>query len=124
VTGSLGLVGLSLAAVGIYGVTAYSVARRSRELGIRMALGAQRRDLVGMVLRQGVLLTALGAVIGLVLAGGASQVLSVFLYGLPPIHLPTFLGTAIGFVFVGLAACYIPARRAINVDPLRSLRYE
>jgi putative ABC transport system permease protein len=124
VTGSLGLVGLLLATVGIYGVTAYSVARRSRELGIRVALGAQRRDLVGMVLRQGLRLTALGAVIGLVLAAGASQVLSVFLYGLPPLHVPTFLGTAIVFVFVGLAACYIPARRAINVDPLRSLRYE
>lgn len=124
VTGGLGLVGLLLAAVGIYGVTAYSVARRSRELGIRMALGAQRRDVVGMVLRQGLLLTALGAVIGLVLAAGASQVLSVFLYGLPALHVPTFLGTAIMFAIVGLTASYIPARRAINLELSSTLRSE
>ena len=124
VAGSLGVVGLLLAAIGIYGVTAYTVARRSRELGIRMALGAHPREIVGMVLKQGMLLTALGSLIGLVLAAGASQMLSVFLYGLPPLHWPTFLGTAILFVVVGLAACYIPARRAIGIDPLRTLRYE
>jgi predicted permease len=124
VAGSLGVVGLLLAAIGIYGVTAYTVARRSRELGIRMALGAEPREIVGMVLKQGMLLTALGSLIGLVLAAGASQVLSVFLYGLPPLHWPTFLGTSILFVVVGLTACYIPARRAIGIDPLRTLRYE
>jgi ABC-type antimicrobial peptide transport system permease subunit len=117
VAGSLGMVGLLLAALGIYGVTAYTVARRSRELGIRMALGAQRRNIIGMVLRQGMRLVAIGSVIGLLLSAGASQVLSVFLYGLPPLHVPTFLGTTIVFVVVGLAACYIPARRAIGIEP-------
>ena len=124
VTGSFGVLGLLLAAVGIYGVTAYAVARRSREFGIRMALGAQRHDIVTMVLRQGLLLTGAGAAIGLVLAAGASHVLATFLYGLPVLDVPAFLGTAIVFALVGLTACYIPARRAIHVDPLRTLRYD
>jgi putative ABC transport system permease protein len=124
VTGSLGLLGLLLAAIGIYGVTAYSVAHRTRELGIRLALGAPPHHLVRMVLGQGFLLTAVGSFVGLALAAGAGQVVSLFLYGLPALHLPTFLGTAILFVLVGLTACYIPARRALGVDPLRALRYE
>jgi ABC-type antimicrobial peptide transport system permease subunit len=124
VTGSLGTVGLFLAAIGIYGVTAYAVARRSRELGIRMALGARGHEIVGMLLTQGLRLTVLGSAIGLLLSAGVSQVLSVFLYGLPPIHLPTFAGTAILFMLVGLAACYIPAHRIVRIDPLRALRHE
>jgi ABC-type antimicrobial peptide transport system permease subunit len=123
-TGSLGMLGLLLASVGIYGVTAYSVARRRRELGIRIALGAQRRNLLGMVLQQGLFLTGLGSIVGLALAAGASQVLSVFFYGLPALHLPTFVGTGILFVLVGVIACYLPARRALSIDPLATLRYE
>jgi putative ABC transport system permease protein len=124
VAGVVGVIGLFLAGIGIYGVTAYAVARRSRELGIRMALGARGHEIVGMLLTQGLRLTVLGSAIGLLLSAGVSQVLSVFLYGLPPIHLPTFAGTAILFMLVGLAACYIPAHRIVRIDPLRALRHE
>jgi predicted permease len=124
VTGGLGTVGLFLAAVGIYGVTAFAVVRRSRELGIRMALGARGREIVGMLLRQGLSLTILGTAIGLLLSAGISQVLSVFLYGLPALHLPTFAGTALLFMLVGLTASYIPAYRVVRLDPLRALRHE
>ena len=120
--GSLGLVGLLLASIGIYGVIAYTVALRRREFGIRMALGARRIGIVWMVLRHGMLLVGVGAVIGLAVSVGAGEVLSVFLYGLPAIHVPTFLGTALLFLVIGAAACYIPARHAIGIEPLRALR--
>ncbi len=124
VSGSLGLVGLLLAAIGIYGVTAYAVTRRTREFGIRIALGAQRADIIGMVLGQGLWLTAVGSAIGLALAAGASQALAVFLFGVSPIDPVIFGGAAALFTAIGLAACYGPARRATNVDPLVALRHE
>ena len=120
--GSLGLVGLFLASIGVYGVIAYTVVVRRREFGIRMALGAQRISIVWMVLRHGMLLVGVGAIIGLAVSVGAGEVLSVFLYGLPAIHAPTFLGAALLFVVIGAAACYIPVRRAIGIEPLRALR--
>jgi predicted permease len=122
--GSLGLIGLLLAAIGINGVTAFAVVRRRHEIGIRLALGAQRRAIVGEIVRQGMKLIVVGAVAGLLLAAGASQALSIFLYGLPPIHVPTFVGTAILFVLVGLTACWVPARRAVSADPYQTLREE
>jgi len=115
---------LLLAAIGIYGVTAYTVARRTREIGIRIAMGARRSDIVGMVLRHGLLLGAIGATIGLALAAGASQALAGFLFGVPPMHPPTFIGTAIVFAAIALVACYMPARRAMRIDPLTALRDE
>ena len=124
VTGSLGLVGLLLASIGVYGVIAYTVALRRREFGIRMALGARRISIVWMVLRHGMLLVSVGAVIGLAVSVGAGEVLSVFLYGLPAIHVPTFLGTALLFLVIGAVACYIPARHAISIEPLRALRID
>jgi putative ABC transport system permease protein len=124
VAGSLGVIGLLLAALGIYGVTAFTVARRSHELGVRLALGAQRHEIMRLVLKHGIVLAGAGAVIGLGLAAAASQVVSVFLYGLPPLHLPTFLGTLILFALVGLIASYIPARRVTRLDPWQSLRSE
>jgi predicted permease len=124
VAGSLGFVGLLLASIGIYGVLAYTVALRRREFGIRMALGARHASIVWMVLRQGMVLVGVGASIGLGLAAGAGQVLSVFLYGLPAIHLPTFLGTCLLFAAIGAAACYVPARHAIRIEPLRALRHD
>ena len=123
-SGSLGLVGVLLAAIGIYGVTAYAVTRRTREIGIRMALGARRADVVAMVLRQGIRLAVIGSAIGLLLAAGASQVLVGFLFGVPPLDPVIFGGAAALFAVVGLAACYVPARRATQVDPLAALRCE
>src|SRR4051794_2299700 len=121
---TLGSVGLLLAAIGIYGVTAYTVARRGREIGIRIALGARRSQIMAMVLRQGLILTAIGSAIGLLLAAGVSQVLAAFLFGVPPMHPPTFVTALLVFAVVGFIACYLPARRATRVDPLRALRCE
>jgi predicted permease len=124
VAGSLGLVGLLLASMGIYGVTAYMVARRTREIGIRVALGAQRGDVVRMVLGQGMRLAAVGVAIGLVLAAAGSRLLATLLFGVPPIDPVTFTGSTLLFVVIGLAACLVPARRAIRINAMEALRYE
>ncbi len=124
ISGSLGLVGLLLAAIGIYGVTAFAVACRSREFGIRLALGATRGDILRLVLRQGAWLMAIGCAIGLMLGAGAGTILTGFLFGLPPLDPITFIGAAALFAAIGLAASYGPARRATSVDPLTTLRHE
>ena len=124
IAGSLGSIGVLLAAIGIYGVTAYAVTRRTREFGIRLALGAQRADIVGMVLRQGMRLAVIGAAIGLALSAAASHVLVVVLFGVSPMDPVIFGGATALFIAIGLAACYGPARRATKVDPVVALRYE
>jgi predicted permease len=124
VSGSVGLVGLLLASIGIYGVTAYSIGRRTREIGIRMTLGAQRGDVVWMVLRQGMSLVAIGAAIGLLLAAAAGRVLGRLLFGLTPLDPVTFVGATLLFAAIGLAACYVPIRRATHISPVEALRYE
>jgi len=124
VSGSLGMVGLLLAAIGIYGVTAYMVSSRTREIGIRVALGAQRGDVVRMVLRQGMMLALAGMAIGLVLAAGASRLLGSLLFGIGPTDPIAFGGSAVLFCLIGLIACYVPARRATAVDAMEALRYE
>jgi ABC-type antimicrobial peptide transport system permease subunit len=124
VSGGVGLVGLLLAMIGIYGVTAYVVTCRRREIGIRLALGAQRAEVVGLILRQGMSLVAMGSAIGLTLAAGASRLLTRLLMGLPPIDPVIFAGAAVLFAVVGLAACYGPARRATRIDAMEALGYE
>jgi predicted permease len=122
VSGSLGLVGLFLAALGVYGVTAYAVARRTREIGIRMAMGAPRADVVRMILRQGLSLVAIGSTIGLLLASAFGHLLQTFLLGIAPMDSVAFLGAAALFAIIGFTACYIPARRAARIDPMMALR--
>jgi ABC-type antimicrobial peptide transport system permease subunit len=124
VSGVLGIVGLTLAAIGIYGVTAYAVTRRTREIGIRIALGARTTDVMAMVLREGLALTLIGAALGLLLAAAVGQVLASHLFGIPPIDPVTFTAATLLFVAIGLAACYTPVRRAAHIDPTQALRYE
>jgi putative ABC transport system permease protein len=115
---------LLLAAVGLYGVIAYSVARRSNELGVRMALGAQRNDVLKLVLGQGAKLAVLGIVIGLGVAFGAMRVISKLLFGVNAADPVTFAATALLILAVAFGASLIPAWRAIKVDPMVALRYE
>jgi ABC-type antimicrobial peptide transport system permease subunit len=124
VAGSLGIVGLILTGIGIYGVTAYTVTRRTREIGIRIALGARTADVIRMVLREGASLTLVGSAIGLAIAAAISRVLAGFLFGIPAIDPITFAGTTLLFTAIALAACYVPVRRATRIDPTQALRYE
>jgi predicted permease len=122
--GALGLLGIFLGAIGLYGVVAFTVNRRSREIGIRMALGAERRDVLQMVLGQGLTLALIGTGIGLVLSLAAMRLLSTMLYGVRPTDPLTFAGSSALVILVALAASWLPARRAASIDPMRSLRTE
>ena len=119
-----GALALVLACIGLYGLLSYEVARRTRELGIRLALGAQRRDLLRLVVGQGILLVLIGASIGIAAALGVTRFISSMLYGLRANDPVTFAAVAILLTLVALAACYIPVRRAMRVDPTVALRYE
>lgn len=119
-----GALALLLGAVGIYGVMAHSVGQRMREIGIRVALGASRAEVMRLVLGQGLKLTVAGIACGVAAAAGATRVLSSMLYKVQAGDLTTFASAAIFFAFVGLAACYVPARRGASVDPIVTLRYE
>lgn len=122
--GCFGVLALLLASIGMYGVISYSVMQRTQEIGIRMMLGAQRRSVFQMVLGQGARLGGLGIVIGLVAALGVTRLLAGFLYGVRPTDPSTFAGVALLLLAVALLACYIPARRAMRVDPMVAIRYE
>jgi len=118
------LTALLLTGLGIYGVISYIVSERTHEIGIRLALGAERRSILQMVLRQGLGLAIAGAAVGLVGAVVVSHLMTGLLYGVRPTDPLTFAGVALFLIAVALLACYIPARRAIRVDPLVALRYE
>jgi predicted permease len=119
-----GMLAMALAVMGIYGVVAYVVSQRTREVGIRMALGAQRLHILRLVVKDGMRLTLLGVVLGLVGALGVALVISKVLYGLSPASAPVIIGVTLLLAGVALLACYVPARRAMNVDPMVALRYE
>jgi putative ABC transport system permease protein len=122
--GGFATLALLLAGLGLYGVLAYSVAQRTRELGVRMALGAQRRDLLRMVVNSGLKLAALGIVLGI--AGGllVARLIASLLFNTAPTDVPTFVGVCVVLFLAALAASYIPALRATKVDPMVALRYE
>jgi predicted permease len=122
--GFFGFVALTLAAVGVYGVIAYSVAERTHEIGIRVALGASRRDVAEMVMTQGTLMTVAGLALGLAGAVFATRYLTSLLYGIAPRDPVTLGGAAALLGVVALVACYLPARRATRVDPMVALRHE
>jgi putative ABC transport system permease protein len=122
--GVFSAVALFLAAIGIYGVLSYFVAQRSQEIGVRMALGAQRSNVLGLILRQGGRLIAIGVAVGIGGAFFAARALTSLLFGVKPTDLPTFLSVAILLAVLGLVACAVPALRATRVDPLVVLRNE
>jgi len=122
VAGTLGIVVLLLAAIGVHGVTSYTASRRTHEIGIRMALGANRADVLRMILQQGLVLTATGVGIGLVAAATGARVLRSLLFGVSTLDVVSFAGSAAVLALVALVASYLPARRATRVDPMLALR--
>src|SRR5438445_1811653 len=123
-SGFFGLLALVLACVGLYGLLSYEVSRRTREIGIRMALGAHPGSVLKLVLRQGIVLAIVGAGVGIGVALGVTRYLTSMLYDVHANDPLTMIAVALLLTFVALAACYIPARRAMRVDPLVALRYE
>jgi putative ABC transport system permease protein len=122
--GLFGCLALVLATTGIYGVTAYSVAQRTREIGIRLAIGAQTGDVLKLVMGQGMRLTVIGVAVGLAGAWASTRLMSSLLFGVTATDPVTFAIVSLLLTAVALVACYIPARRAMKVDPIIALRYE
>jgi len=122
--GLFGALALVLASIGIYGVLAYSVAQRTSEIGLRMALGAQPRQVLGLVLKQGMLLAMIGAAVGIVVALPVARMAGNLLYGVSATDPLTYAGITLLLLCVALLACYLPARRATRIDPLKALRVE
>jgi ABC-type antimicrobial peptide transport system permease subunit len=117
-------VALILGSIGIYGVISYIVSQRTRELGVRLALGAEASDVRSMVLKQGLVLSGVGVVIGLGSAIGLTRLMGALLYGVDPVDPVTFATVAVSLAAVALLASYIPARRASKVDPVVAIRFE
>ena len=121
---SFGALAITLAAIGLYGVMAYTVSQRSQEIGLRMALGASRRDILAMIVGRGMALTAAGVTLGIAAALAATRAVGGLLYGVQPSDPVTYLTVPVMLAAVALVACYVPARRAARVDPLVTLRGE
>jgi ABC-type antimicrobial peptide transport system permease subunit len=119
-----GALALALAAIGLYGVLSFAIASRTREIGIRLALGASVRTVFNMVLRDGLTLVVIGAAVGVLGALAAGQMLAGFLYGVSPADLATFVAVSAILGAVAVVACAIPARRAMRMDPMAALRYQ
>jgi putative ABC transport system permease protein len=124
VVGGFAGAALLLAAIGLYGVMAYAVSQRTREIGVRVALGAKNRDVITMVVGQGMRIVAVGLALGLIGAFGLSHLLRGLLFGVNPTDLTTFVAVPLVLLAVTLFACWLPARRAAKVDPMEALRYE
>ena len=122
--GTFAALALLLSSIGIYGVISYLVGQRTHEIGIRMALGAQRKNVLALVLGEGMKLVLLGAAIGIAAAFGLSRVMAGMLYGVSATDPLTFAAVSVVLLAVAMLACYIPARRAMRVDPMTALRYE
>ena len=116
--------GLLLAVVGLFGVMSYSVAQRTHEIGVRVAVGAEKRDILRLILTEGMGITVVGLGVGLLGAFGVSSIVKSQLFGVSATDPLTFLGVILALAVVALLACYIPARRATRVDPMVALRYE
>jgi predicted permease len=122
--GAFAALALLLASIGIYGVLSYMVGQRTREIGVRLALGAQRFDVLKMVLRDGARMTLVGVIVGLIGAFGLTRLMASMLFGVRPTDPITFVGVAVLLSAIALLACYVPARRAMKVDPMEALRHE
>jgi len=120
--GGFALLALALAAIGISGVVSYSIATRTRELGLRIALGAQYREVVGLLLKESLGLVVPGLVVGCALAFALTRIMATLLYGVTAADPLTYLGAAIFLMMVAMAAVYVPARRATRIDPMQALR--
>jgi ABC-type antimicrobial peptide transport system permease subunit len=119
-----GSVALLLATIGLSGVVSYSVSQRTNEIGVRMALGADRLHVVRLILKQGMLLTGIGIALGLTLSFAATRLLAGLLYGIKPADPLTFAAVSLFLAAVAFISCYVPARRAASIDPMQSLRAE